>query len=422
MGSVRVAAFLAVLSLALLTPGPSVAQSRPPFTVLPDFAAGTDFSDAGAIAAGPDDSVHVVRGRSGARRLEVFSAGGQFVRTIAAFDPSNGARDIDVDRDGNVYTTGQRRIQKFDASGALVDDDWSGGATFSLATGGGQVAVSGDPLRDQRLRRMTPAGQLMSIQMTPPASGIAMDRFETVYVASIFGLFAISPAGDRRSIGQVAPPGRGADPDEFSYVNGASGPVVTPGGDLYAVDLAESRILRFDPNGDFISSCGQTRFKRQLEPRSLAAMSDGSLLVVDGSVIRHFGIGRDGDPDGCLDQYVTPTRLSIERSRVRGELRHRLRVRSRARVTATLRLYRLVRSSAGPVRAVRVKRTTRPLREGPNTVRIGRLKPGRYRITVDAADSYGNIAVRRFLEFSAARRSRRPADRAGLARAARRRS
>ena len=397
--------YLSVLAMCVCVcvgfrPDVGAAATPSPFGVLPDFARGSDFSRAGGIALGPDGSLYVLQGPAGGQRLEVYSPAGQFARSIGAPDQFSGATDVEVDSGSNVYVADQDRVQKFDASGVLVDPRWGGAPATFLASGGGQVVT----IRDQTLRRLTPSGELIAQQASPFGS-LDIDDAGVVYVAAGQGVFAVSADGSRRMIGQVASPGRGAGVDEFSSP-GPQGIAITDKGDLYAFDPLEARLLHFKTAGMYVSACGQTRFKRALEARALAASPDGTLFVVDRSVVRRFAPVAGRGQDGCLDQYVTLSRLVVKTARAGQVVRRSLRFRASASSAGTVRIYqlpqrkRLQPETGMPRRVVRKSLTLRP---GANTVRLANLPRGRYRATVDAADNYGNSSNRRSVEFSAAR-------------------
>lgn len=391
MRAVRRTAVLFALLFAAFAPSVADAGSPPPFAVLADFSPANDFADAGAIATGPDGNVYVVRFVAAGQRVDVFTGAGVLVRTIGAPGPNPGqfssARDVDVDLSGGVYVTESDRVQKFDAGGALIDPNWGGRPVGSLAAGGEQVAT----IVGQQLRRLTRDGALITDQASP-AGKLAMDAAGIAYVAGGQGLFAITASGARRTIGMVGPLGRSAYPDEFSS-SGPTNVVVTPGGDLYVNDRAEHRLIRFRADGTYLATCGQARFDRQLEARSLATTPDGTLLVVDGGVVRRFGAKPVDARDGCLDQFVSLSRPSVKAAEKRGRS-SRVLLRSTVRAVATVRVYRLTSSSKS--RALRrVQRRVQTLRAGTTSVPIRALRPGRYRITVDASDAYGNVAARR---------------------------
>ena len=292
-----------------------------------------------------------------------------------------------MDARGGVYVTETKRVQKFDASGALADPDWGGRPVESLAAAGEQVAT----IVGWEIRRSTPDGAAI-IDQPSPTGRLAMDSSRTVYVAGNQGVFAISSGGERRTIGRLGPLGRSAYPDEFGNA-GPSSVAVAASGDLYFYDVEERRLLHFDVDGTYLATCGRVRFNGQLLVGGLAAMPDGTLLAGAGAVIRQFGPRANDPRRGCLDQSVLIAPLAFRPAPTPARA-GRLVVRSSVRATATVRIYRL--GSRGRSRtARRVYRRVRSLRAGANALRVPALSAGRYQITVDAADDYGNDAVRR---------------------------
>ena len=391
---------IGLLLVAVAPPAEGEHRARPAFEVLANFAPANDFADAGAIAAGPDGSVYVVRRDvAGGQRIDVFTAAGELVRTFGAGQLSS-ARDVDVDARGGVYVTETERVQKFDATGALVDADWGGRPVESLAAAGERVAT----IAKNELRRSTPDGAVI-VDRPSPSGTLAMDSAGTVYVAGNQGVFVFSPAGARDTIGSLRPLGRSAYHDEFSNA-GPTGVAVAPSGDLYFHDLEERRLLHFDVYGSYLATCGRVRFKGQLLPRGMTVTPDGTLLVVDGAVIRRFGPFAIDPREGCLDQYVTLSRRLAFRPAPAPGRAGRLVVRSSVRATATVRIHRL--ASRGRSRTTRrVHRRVHSLRFGVNGLRIPPLTAGRYEITVDASDAYGNESVRSLATLSVRRQEQR---------------
>ena len=383
MRAVRLAGVAIGLLLVAFAPPAEAAQARYAFAVLPDFSPGTDFSDAGAIAAGPDGGVYVVRRDvAGGQRIDVFTAAGEPVRTFGAGQLSS-ARDVDVDAHGGVYVTETERVQKFDATGALVDSNWGGRPVESLAAAGERVAT----IARNELRRSTLDGAVIVDHLSPSRT-LALDAAGTAYEAGNQGVFAIGLEGGRRTIGNLRPLGRSAYSGEFGNA-GPTSVTVAASGDLYFYDVEERRLLHFDVYGTYLATCGRRRFNGQLLARGLAAMPDGTLLVVDGAVIRRFGPRATDLRQACLEQDISIARLAVKPAPTPARA-GRLVVGSSVRATATVRIHRL--SSRGPRR---VHRRVHSLRPAANVLRIPALRAGRYRIAVDAADAYGNESVRR---------------------------
>lgn len=391
----RRAAALLVCLLAL-TVGSAQASQRPALAILPIFSPETNFSDAGAIAGAPDGSVYVLRFETAGQRVAVFSSAGELVRTVGAPGSEPGhfstARDVDVDVRGDLYVTEQDRVQKFDSDGALIDPAWGNGPAESLATGGQQVAT----LSGQQLRRFSADGTLIAEQAAP-AGSLAMDSSETVYVAGGQGVFAIKPDGTRRPIGKLGPQERSPRPDEFSSF-GVTGAAVTTRGDLYVNDFAEHRFLRFRTDGTYLATCGQAEFGRRLKPRSLAAASDDTLLLVDAAAIRRFGPRAGSTQDGCLDQLVALARPEIRLTGPGISKRPEVILRSSVTATATIHVDRLpTKRSANWPR--RIQRIVVKLRPGRRSVSLRRLGRGRYRVAVEATDAYGSRGESQLTNF-----------------------
>jgi len=231
---------------------------------------------------------------------------------------------------GQVYVTDMvplltERVQVFDGSGTLLGDgtDWdeekgvAGGVDAdgigSIYTTVVDVFTKMDGTFALLLRReLADLTGLAVFRPTDVAVGLSGD----VYLAEMaqHRIVRLSPAGD-----YVATLGSyGAGDGQFNFVGGVA---VAPDGSVYASDHLGNRVLKFDAAGQFVAAWGEagTEPGQFTNPRGIDVDDAGNVYVADwigqrvqkfdaaGGFICAFGErgAGDGQFDGPVDVAVT---------------------------------------------------------------------------------------------------------------------
>lgn len=152
--------------------------------------------------------------------------------------------------------------------------------------------------------------------------GIHVDSQGNVWITDARGddagrghqVHKFSPSGERlMSLGKAGT--AGSNMDEF---NGPSDVLVAPDGSIFVADghgsAGNNRIMKFDANGDFIKTWGETgkedgEFR---DPHALAMDSTGRLFVADRGNSRTQIFDQDGEHLETWTQFGRPSGLFID--------------------------------------------------------------------------------------------------------------
>ncbi len=227
-------------------------------TFLRDVGAG-DLNDPWGIAAAPDGTFYVADTWN--HRVQHYSADGALLNSFGEFGDTGGAldnggafwgpRDLAVDADGNIYVadTGNKRVQKFDATG-----------NFLLAFGGNGVGVG---------------------QLAEPV-GVAVGEDGTVYVADTWNRRIQVFNSEGIPLEQLIPievwAGQSVLNKPYLAVTGDS---------IWATDPEGSHVLQFDLNGAIQRVWGAGALTY---PFGIAA-NDDMLFIADSEAGRVVGYG-----------------------------------------------------------------------------------------------------------------------------------
>jgi uncharacterized protein (TIGR03437 family) len=170
----------------------------------------------------PDGTIHVVAGTG------ISSYAGDGGPATAAF--LNGPEGVAVDSAGNLYIadTGNNRVRLVSPNGVI-----------STIAGTGAAGHSGD------------GGPAVIAQIASPGS-VAVDAAGNLYIGdSSTRIRKVSPDGTIVTITGAATPGYSGDGGlaTGAQINGPSGMVFDPGGDLYVADTGNSSIRMLQPTG-----------------------------------------------------------------------------------------------------------------------------------------------------------------------------
>ena len=241
--------------MVAVTPGTAAAAD---LTFVSKFGGGTgagpgQFSGPDDLAADGAGNIYVADGSN--NRVQVFTAGGQFVRQFGTLGQDAGemsfANGVAVDSAGNVYVAdrGNARVMQFNSAGGFVRG-WGWGVdsaadAFQTCTAASLCEVG--TAVDSRLK---PGGFA-----TPQA--IAVEAGGEVYVSD----FAIGQQVQRYRPGPIV-----------SYITGWGGPGSAPGqfarpvglaldstaSNIFVADRDNSRVHKFTRTGSFLKTIGST--------------------------------------------------------------------------------------------------------------------------------------------------------------------
>jgi DNA-binding beta-propeller fold protein YncE len=286
-------------------------------------------------------------------RIEVFTAGGRFVRTFGSAGSGNGQflfpTGVGFDGAGNLYVadTGNSRVQVFAPDGTFLRK-WGGlgfgGDRFAFNEG---LAVTADGIvyvlnfSTASVNKYDAEGHLLarwSGHFVLPA-GVATDTQNNVYVADGLGNKVVKLSRGGTVWQTFGSPGLGS-----GQFLGPSAVAVDTQGNVYVTDLFGSRLQKFAADGRFLGSWGGngTGPGQLIEPWGVAVDCHGTVYVSDtGELLGGRGrvekFGEPGTPDPPCDTAPRATapramRVSVAPARVRaGETAtFRLRVTSPA--------------------------------------------------------------------------------------------
>lgn len=159
-----------------------------------------------------------------------------------------------------------------DVDSVRVECDARRAAVTTLAgTQGPSISIdAGDNLyyaASDSIVRRTPGGAVRSVPNTAPYAYFTVDRAGAVYVAGVFALFRISPAGE---VSTVAASQNGILFDD------PAGLAVGPGGDVFVAEFSRDRIAKVSPSGA-VSVLTADLFR----PVGLAVDANGNSYVSD---------------------------------------------------------------------------------------------------------------------------------------------
>lgn len=376
-------------------------------------AAPTTYAYAGAFPTGSTSAGHVAVAPSGnvfvldaSPSVREFSPAGAPIATwgSAGADPGqfSAPSDITVGGDGAVYVAdlGNRRVQKFSASGDLLDARWAGVVATSItAAGDGTIFAAGDAVV-----HLTAAGRPLQ-QFGSSAGPIEAGAGGEVFESSLAGMLRLGADGTLlRTIGAAAGDGVPITRGKFDVrPDGAA----WTGATLWVADPLAHRLQQFQPDGRFLQACGAQLLGRDFAPSDVAVSPvDGALYAVQGSSVTKFS------PDGsagpmCRDATPSIAILGVERARSSGSVVVRLRSATPAAVSVSVSVRRTgvgafggcrTRSSVprgGPRCHFYRKVTTRDLtvtRDDLTRTTTLHAVPGVLRVDVGATDASGEAA------------------------------
>jgi len=191
-----------------------------------------------------------------------------------------GPRGIGVDATGNIYVADNynNRVQKFDSNGNLLlqwGSTGSGTGQFMQPRGvvidsSGNILVT-DTLNN-RIQRFGPNGNFLSSFGSTLPYGIALDMQGNIYAAR--NLNNVEKYNSNGNSLQIIGAG---------VLNDPTGVAIDSGGNIYVSDGAPSRILKFAPNGNLLTTLGTTGSgpSQFSDPRGILIDSNGNLWVDD---------------------------------------------------------------------------------------------------------------------------------------------
>lgn len=233
-------------------------------------AAGGNFNQPWGIDVGPDGNVYVADTWN--HRIQVFTPDGEFIRTWgqlgqldAAQLPSDfwGPRDVAVGPDGLVYVadTGNKRIQVFTAAGEYVRTIGSSGSGAGQLNEPVGLAVHSDgrvfvaDTWNRRVQVFNGFGQYLTSWVVSAWYGDQGNRPYLALDEARGQLYVTDPDAGRilvydlnglllGSFGQVGSLEIPLGNTQFNVVGGVA---ISPNGDVYIVDAGAARLLRFSP-------------------------------------------------------------------------------------------------------------------------------------------------------------------------------
>jgi tripartite motif-containing protein 71 len=288
---------LVSMGLGCLSQLPSTAAAQALITVWGSFGSGPgQFLTPVGVAVGGSGNVYVSDGDN--NRIQVFASGGSYLRQWSMPRPPQGALNIAVDTNDNVYVAAWTDlvIYRFTNTGVLVTQ-WPVASSAALA-----VDASGHVYSDTGpgVQEFSSSGSLIREwgfsgagggQPTLP-DGLAVDASDNVYVADIANQRILKFANDGTYITQWGSPGVGDGQfGEDSPVRAAVGPE----GNVYVVDYANNRVQAFTGDGTFITKWGSYGSSpgQFFEPIGIAVDANGYIYVADKANyrIQKFGFG-----------------------------------------------------------------------------------------------------------------------------------
>ena len=216
-------------------------------------------------------------------RVQVFSAGGAFLRKWGATGSGNGqflsAQDVAVDPQGGVWVADYRndRVQKFSSSGAF---QLSIAATQPTGVG---VDADGNLFVQEASGRVTRYEK--ASDYTPGTSWKAGGKGGDLEVASDGTVFAADPGGLR----VVASDGSGKAVG--SMRGGLSAPIgvgVDLDCNVWIGQIATRRVAKFSPRGKLLTTASTT----DVIPEDIAVGPKGDLYVLGQSEVLRFAEDR----------------------------------------------------------------------------------------------------------------------------------
>ena len=237
-------------------------------------------------------------------RVERFTSAGVYVDTMGSRggnpEQFDSPRGIAVDPDGNVYVvdTNKHYVKKFDSTHAfLLNWGWpaSGSGTSRYANPMG-ITLAPDGLSlmiadtgNCRVERCDLNGNAMASVGAGPVSN-AIGRFSSPGSAALMadGSWVVADTGNSRI--QVRN-GAGTWQTPWETSSTATGLLSSPqavasnasGTTYYVADTANSRVLRYDPEGAYLGSIAETGSGNGQvnSPAGLLVLADGTVMVAD---------------------------------------------------------------------------------------------------------------------------------------------
>ncbi|MEE9336893.1 MAG: 6-bladed beta-propeller [Methylococcaceae bacterium] len=252
-----------------------------------------DFDSPSDLALAPDGSVYILGSNSfyssdsGAEPIRHYSAEGEYIRTLGDFGLGEGQLinpvAITIAPDGSIYIADidniNHRVLKFSPQGHYIQ-------TFLTSFGDDNTLVSIAIAPDSNL-------YLLQQDQFTGSSNILKYSFQDGF-SEFWGDFD----------------GLGVDIILTDLA-------IAPDGNVYVTDLYNSRILQFNPQGDFIQTWGGSGNGQFTSLKNIAIAPDGSVYVYDGRIQKFTAQGEFiqvwGSQGTADNQFFEVTDLEITR-------------------------------------------------------------------------------------------------------------